>query len=301
MLTVPRPVKTYHRSTYDRIALENTGFVGIGKTVLVTGGATGIGFATAKAFAKAGVKRVVLVARSKDTLQRAKDELKSSFPNTETLTYADSVTDHSSMAQIFDELKDIDILLLSAFQTHEQSLPQDVDTSRLQETFATNVMASFELVKLFLNLPAPTSGGQKTVLNVTSAAAQTYIPGAVGYCASKAATIQIMQHFAIAQASKPPHERVRFYSYHPGVVITESYRAYAQASGIDDIEKFNAENGVVHEEIELPADFAVWLAGPQSDFLSGRYVWAEWDVDELVALKERVERESGFLTIGLVL
>ncbi|KAK4494462.1 hypothetical protein PRZ48_014760 [Zasmidium cellare] len=301
MLSVPRPVETYHRDTYDRIALQNTGFVGKGKTIVVTGGATGIGFATAKAFAKAGVKRVVLLARSKEPLQRAKDELSSSFPDTETLTYAASVTDFAAMARILDEVKDIDILLLSAFQTHEQALPLALETSSLQEVFTTNVMASFELVKLFLNLPAPTSGGQKTVLNVTSAAAQGYFPGAVGYCASKAATAQVIHHFAMAEVSKPVEERARFFTYHPGVIVTESYRAYARGAGVDDIEKFNKEQGMSHETVELPADFAVWLAGPQSDFLSGRYVWAEWDVGELIALKGRIEKEPGFLTIGLVL
>ena len=55
------------------------------------------------------------------------------------------------------------------------------------------------------------------------------------------------------------------------------------------------------EDVNLPADFAVWLAGPQSDFLHGRYVWAEWDVDELIALKEKVEQDPLFLRLGLVL
>lgn len=59
--------------------------------------------------------------------------------------------------------------------------------------------------------------------------------------------------------------------------------------------------GVEWEDIKLPADFAVWLAGPQSDFLHGRFVWAQWDVDELIALKERVEREANLLRLGLVL
>lgn len=27
------------------------------------------------------------------------------------------------------------------------------------------------------------------------------------------------------------------------------------------------------EDINLPADFSLWLAGPQSDFLQGRFVW----------------------------
>lgn len=52
--------------------------------------------------------------------------------------------------------------------------------------------------------------------------------------------------------------------------------------------------------MNLPGDFAVWLASPEADFLNGRYVWAQWDVDELISMKERVASDPTLLTIGLV-
>jgi hypothetical protein len=40
----------------------------------------------------------------------------------------------------------------------------------------------------------------------------------------------------------------------------------------------------------LPASFQVWLAaGTQADFLKGRFLWANWDVDELKARKGEIE------------
>jgi len=51
---------------------------------------------------------------------------------------------------------------------------------------------------------------------------------------------------------------------------------------------------------KLPGDFAVWLASPEAEFLTGRYVWAQWDVDELIAMKEKVAQDPDLLTIGLV-
>ncbi|KAG6012947.1 hypothetical protein E4U41_005188, partial [Claviceps citrina] len=59
--------------------------------------------------------------------------------------------------------------------------------------------------------------------------------------------------------------------------------------------------GVSWEDPRLPAHFALWLAGPESGFLSGRFVWANWDVDELVALGGRLARDERFLTLGLIL
>lgn len=38
----------------------------------------------------------------------------------------------------------------------------------------------------------------------------------------------------------------------------------------------------------LPGDFAVWLASPEAIFLAGKFVWAQWDVDELLTVKGRL-------------
>jgi hypothetical protein len=51
---------------------------------------------------------------------------------------------------------------------------------------------------------------------------------------------------------------------------------------------------------KLPGDFAVWLASPEAEFLNGRFVWAQWDVDELISLKDRIAADPTYLTTALV-
>lgn len=41
--------------------------------------------------------------------------------------------------------------------------------------------------------------------------------------------------------------------------------------------------------MELSGDFAVWLASEEASFLNGRYVWANWDVDELKAKASEIQ------------
>jgi hypothetical protein len=50
--------------------------------------------------------------------------------------------------------------------------------------------------------------------------------------------------------------------------------------------------------VNLPAHFLVWLASPEAEFLKGKFVWANWDVDDL---KERADeiKSSSLLTTGL--
>lgn len=51
----------------------------------------------------------------------------------------------------------------------------------------------------------------------------------------------------------------------------------------------------------LPAAFAVWLCSAEADFLKGRFLWAQWDVEELKAKKAKIEADSNVLKIGLLL
>ena len=50
--------------------------------------------------------------------------------------------------------------------------------------------------------------------------------------------------------------------------------------------------------MNLPAHFIVWATGPQADFLKGRLVWANWDIDELVAKSDEIVQKD-LLTLGL--
>ncbi|ORY66318.1 uncharacterized protein BCR38DRAFT_456897 [Pseudomassariella vexata] len=47
---------------------------------------------------------------------------------------------------------------------------------------------------------------------------------------------------------------------------------------------------VVRNAANLPGQFAVWTASPEARFLHGRFVWTEWDVEELKsgAVRERI-------------
>lgn len=44
--------------------------------------------------------------------------------------------------------------------------------------------------------------------------------------------------------------------------------------------------------MSLPASFHVWLASPEARFLKGRFLFTNWDVDELKARAEEIEKGS---------
>lgn len=51
---------------------------------------------------------------------------------------------------------------------------------------------------------------------------------------------------------------------------------------------------------KLPGDMSVWLASPEAEFLNGRYLWSQWDVDELISMKDKISADPAILTFSLV-
>ncbi|KAL5041622.1 hypothetical protein BDW71DRAFT_201230 [Aspergillus fruticulosus] len=250
--------------------LNHHGFSGQGKVVLITGGASGVGFSIAKALAAAGVARIAIAA----------------YPSVRVVLFQASVADSARMTGILRELGPVDVLVLSAAVVHRREKATAITEQELRDAFDTNVIAAFNLIKSYLETPLPASG-QKTIINI-SAAAQVHATHRVGYGSSKAAVAQFLQHFAVEQEQAPDDNPVRIFSFHPGSFYMP---AVAQHFTKDELK---------WEDMALLGDFAVWLAGPESSLLHGRHLRANWDVDELTGLKERVLQNRRFLTIGLV-
>ncbi|KAK8004242.1 lactose permease [Apiospora arundinis] len=291
MESIPRPTKTYHTNPYPRLSQDH-GFEGAGKTVLVTGGAGGVGLAISRAFAEAGASRLVIVARSAGPQAQVKAELEASHPGLEVLTYAASITDRDSTAKILKDLGEsggLDVLVLCAAVAHRRITAAEVSPQEVRDAFEINTIAAFDWTQTYLSSASPKA---KTVINVSAAAAQMRHPMRAAYGPSKAAEVQIMQAFAAEvdwkQKSQPVEEKTRIFSFHPGSLYTPG------------VAEHFAQDALEWDDVNLPAHFARWLAGPHSDFLHGRYLWAHWDVEELMAAKERLAANPEALTIGLI-
>lgn len=186
--------------------------------------------------------------------------------------------------EIVRSVGQIDILTLSAAHTSAQDALDQIPLESMEGAYSTNVIGNWNLTKAVLNARENKSK-QTVIVNVSSWAAYRPLPRQAIYGSSKAAFAQLMTEFA-----KEIDEReVRFVSYHPGAVYTEA------AS-----EHFAKEMFEGWEDVVLPGQFVVWLASPEANFLNGRFVWAQWDVDELIAIKEKILGDPFFLKISLI-
>lgn len=51
--------------------------------------------------------------------------------------------------------------------------------------------------------------------------------------------------------------------------------------------------------VTLAGDFVNWAISPEARFLNGRFVWANWDVEELKAMAPELAKNPEKFTMGL--
>ena len=154
------------------------------KVAVVTGGNSGIGLATARAFAREGAK-VAITGRSDATLKAAQREL-----GPDVLVLKADFSQVSEIAKAMDRIKErfgrIDVLFVNAGVG--KFVPfEDVTEAFFDETMATNLKGAFFTVQKALPL---LSRGAAVVLNA-SINAHMGLPGSTVYGASKAAVVNL--------------------------------------------------------------------------------------------------------------
>jgi NAD(P)-dependent dehydrogenase (short-subunit alcohol dehydrogenase family) len=258
----------------------------------VTGGASGIGFATARAFAIAGAKAVIIVARRVDAVKEKAAQLAAEVPSTEVLSFPLDISNEDAVNKVFTEVRDrfsadIDIVVLSAAHLAMGAPAMQYSSKQLADGFGTNVFGNINVVRAFLSTVDANNSEVKTkkvILDISSHSTYGCYPMQALYASSKLAFTQFVRHIAAEYASTG----LRVHSYHPGGILTDA----AREAGLD-------ENSYPWDDVSLPAGLATWLASPAAAFLNGRFILSGWDVDELTTLKDTfvADREFGRIVL----
>lgn len=215
-----------HRTPYPAIDPTKPSLSARGKTVLITGGSTGIGLAISTAFAAARAANIVIISRSLEKLYRAKNSIESTYPSTAVHTFAASVTDAERTSFIFQDVRahiaEPDILILCAGSLSLSGPTLTVGVEHIWLDFETNVKANLAYVRQYLRPDTLTK--EKIILNVSSSA--VHLPellGVAAYGASKAAFVRLLTQIQLEHQGRG----VRIVSFQPGAVLT----AFTKAAG----------------------------------------------------------------------
>lgn len=299
-MAAPSFTKTYRQKSYPAIDPSRPELSAKDKTVIVTGaGYGGIGAAAALAFTRAGARKIALVGRTEKTLQATKDAIEKEFPDATVLISPADASRAESIGAAAHHLRATlgawDVFVNCAGYLPSLTTLTGADEDDWWQAFETNVKFVHLFAKHFLSKRRPNA----TYIGTNAGACifpAAHVPKLSAYTASKLAMAKLEEYLA------EENPDLRVFTVHPGVVVTDMFRKATSSmktgSGSGDNQ---LPVGNMLDEPELPANFMLWLACPEADFLkSGRYLWANWDVEELKARREEIEADPSLfrITIG---
>src|SRR5438309_5894295 len=217
------------------------------RIALVTGASRGIGYATARALAKAGA-HVIAVARTQAGLEELDDEIRK-HGGSATLVPL-NLTDYEGVARLGAALHErhgkLDILVGNAGVAGPSSPLGHIELKPWNDVIAVNITANFQLIRCMEPLLKQSDAGRAVF--VTSGAANQANAYLGPYAASKAAMETLVRVWANETASLPL--RVNLFS--PGPIRTRM-RATV----------FPGEDPMTLDTPEQAAEFVVPMCSPE--------------------------------------
>lgn len=161
-------VPTLHKTPYPSISPLRPELSQAGRTVLVAGGSSGIGFAIARGFVRAKASRVILLGRRPDAIQGAADKLNAESADKDATKVTGLVCDIGDLndtAKLWDRLKaqgiSVDVVVLNAAVTGGMAPILQSGLEILWNTFEVNVRTLMDFTE---RLWKQEGGGKKVCL-----------------------------------------------------------------------------------------------------------------------------------------
>jgi len=260
----------------------------LGKIIFISGASQGIGQATAVAFAQAGAQAVYITARSEKALLETRTQVSQANPETQCEYLVCDVTDEeqvqASIKDCIAKFGGIDVVDSNAGYLNQWKKIGESDTSSWWKTWEINLKGTYYVIRYTMSHliesakkhSARGSTGGHLIL-ISSIGAQLVRPTASDYQTTKHAINRLCEFVNVDHGG----DGIKCSAIHPGGVLTVLAK---------NMPKELHSNLV--DEPDLAAGFIVWLCSGRADWAKGRYLSSNWDVDELMQLKDQIVEDD---------
>lgn len=253
-----------------------------GKVAIVTGGAGGIGAATARELAREGAA-VALVDIDETKANEVADEIRRSGAQAIALggDLADEDAAHSAVAATAKEFGRIDILHNNAALTASSFLSRDTTISEMpldvwQRSMEVNLGSQLLMCKYAV--PEMRSSGGGSIINMSSGAALSGDRTRLAYGVSKAGVHALTMYVATSEGK----QGVRANTVVPGLILTGAVRAHLSEDILDGLGRATLTPYV--GQPQDVAELVVFLASEQSRYITGQMISIDGGMSAHVAM-----------------
>ena len=229
------------------------------KTAIITGGGSGIGLSTARAFCEEGAQ-VILFGRQKEKLISAANELDDS-----TLIIQGDMTKNDDLDQLINNtlnnFKGIDILVNSAGLFNGAPL-HEISDSQWDGMMDINIRSVFQLTRRVLPIMMDQKSG--SIIHISSILGLIAVPEVAAYNVSKGALNQFSRSIAVEYGSYG----IRSNSICPGLIETDMTADLMNDASL--MQEWSKEYPIGRfGKPEDVANACLFLASDESSFITG--------------------------------
>lgn len=235
------------------------------KTALITGSDSGIGQATAIAFAKEGADIIITYHSDKEgaqkTLKKVENEGRKGIIVQLDVSVEEEVENMFDRA--LDEFGDIDILVNNAGLNAQGVFVRDLSTEQWDKVIRTNLYGYFFCVRRFINIRKEKRGNGK-IINMSSVHEEIPMPGAAGYDCSKGAIRNLTRTLALELAE----DGINVNNIAPGMILTPMNQEAKENEQKRKEQTAHVPMKRAGKPEEI-ARLAVFLASTDADYVTG--------------------------------
>lgn len=243
--------KTY-KAVYPAISPTEPSLSQAGRTVLITGATRGIGFEIARAFGKAGAKRIIVVGREDIQVRSVAEKLTQEFAGTNPCTIFEGrscqIADPASVDGLWDQLSaegnHVDVLVLNAAMTGQFGKLKVLGWEKVWQAAEVNIRSSHQFCdrleqqalgqghkvrsrltpvsayscRCFFDGVTVTKFVQKYIVNISTSAIHDF--AAASYAPSYSLTKNSAALLLQLLARERPAPEMQIVSVHPGAILT---------------------------------------------------------------------------------
>jgi NAD(P)-dependent dehydrogenase (short-subunit alcohol dehydrogenase family) len=235
--------------------------------LIVTGGSSGIGAATARLAARKGYAVALNFLRERDAAEEIVADIRNA--GSRAIAVQADISAETDVMRLFEtsdrELGRVTALVNNAASLEPQMRLESMDAARLQRMFATNVIGSFlcarEAVRRMSTRHGGSGGG---IVNVSSGAARYGSPGEyIDYAATKGA----IDTMTIGLAKEVAEEGIRVNAVRPGFIYTGLHAKGGEPGRVDRVKTLvPMQRGGQPEEV---AAAILWLLSNEASYITG--------------------------------